>query len=540
MDNKEILIIFIVLACIVFLLIVPSMPYTTGQFIMSSTDLNYAQFSNGDYNGKLLAVDGNKLSTFDVNDLNITSGISDAPIDDLLYARMNGSWADINQYLGGGGNPFDQDLNTTSDVVFNSVTQNGNLVCDVSNNCGYLSSGGWYDTDQSSVNISGFNNDAGFITGGDVSANETDPVFTSWLATPSFDNVVNFNNSAWYWNGLDLVAGSDQIEFWNSTGDTSHGFLGADADGNIWLTPNTFILGDSVGGTPWVTFDRSINNLFVNGSGRFTSGLIDSSNATSIDIDNRFLYDGATPLIDWTGTLNGSAYLSFNNSDGEAEFSVPVFVSNIGADDGVNPKNISIDPNNRVLYARDGSTEILKYEQETGGLYGGSSPVGFLNLINGTLSNYSALEYISLDYVNRLLYSQDGTTPIIDWQYYDAGSENPNNAILSFYNSSPGTGPSVAYITELARIGFGLVDSTNTTLMDTIERQLVDSSNYDSIDWENRVLLSADGSTPTAEWSTPDLNLMQNNLVDVNAIKLSDANYAIYKIGNDVVISDGS
>lgn len=46
---------------------IPGIPFTTGQFIYRSTDLNYAKFVNGDYNGMFLIIDNNKLSVSSVD-----------------------------------------------------------------------------------------------------------------------------------------------------------------------------------------------------------------------------------------------------------------------------------------------------------------------------------------------------------------------------------------------------------------------------------------------------------------------------------------
>ena len=59
---------------------------------------------------------------------NIISALGYAPIEDVpdtfqQYARVQGSWQTING--ANAGNPFDQTLNTTSDVVFNSVSLQG-------------------------------------------------------------------------------------------------------------------------------------------------------------------------------------------------------------------------------------------------------------------------------------------------------------------------------------------------------------------------------------------------------------------------------
>jgi hypothetical protein len=50
---------------------IPGLPYTTGQLINRSTDLDLNTFFLGGYDGMLVVVDGNKLSVADTNDLNI-------------------------------------------------------------------------------------------------------------------------------------------------------------------------------------------------------------------------------------------------------------------------------------------------------------------------------------------------------------------------------------------------------------------------------------------------------------------------------------
>jgi hypothetical protein len=66
-----------------------------------------------------------------------------------------------------------------------------------------LLSGGWYDTDQANVTLSGFNNDSGFIIGADVPDNETDPIVGAITGLVKADG--NGAISA-------AVAGTDYIE----------------------------------------------------------------------------------------------------------------------------------------------------------------------------------------------------------------------------------------------------------------------------------------------------------------------------------------
>lgn len=50
-----------------------SIPYTTGQLINKSTDLNYTLFSLGNYSGQVLIIDGNRLSVASPGDLSVAS-----------------------------------------------------------------------------------------------------------------------------------------------------------------------------------------------------------------------------------------------------------------------------------------------------------------------------------------------------------------------------------------------------------------------------------------------------------------------------------
>lgn len=56
-------------------------PYTTGQLINASTDVNYSLFRQGDNNGQLVYVDWNKLGFISPSDLNISSGSGSSIVD---------------------------------------------------------------------------------------------------------------------------------------------------------------------------------------------------------------------------------------------------------------------------------------------------------------------------------------------------------------------------------------------------------------------------------------------------------------------------
>ena len=67
MESSKMLILIVAIACVLFLLIIPGIPFTDSQFYYQSTDLNYTKLSFGDYNGMFVVVDGNKLSVTDLN-----------------------------------------------------------------------------------------------------------------------------------------------------------------------------------------------------------------------------------------------------------------------------------------------------------------------------------------------------------------------------------------------------------------------------------------------------------------------------------------
>jgi len=133
---------------------IPGIPFTTSQFITRSTDLNYTQFVNGDYNGLFLSFDGNVLTavsvpTFDINSADINWGqlinfpsgcldnqavkivgsslvCVDLPIDTNIWT--SGLLNDLNVWQGN----FEADGNITGDYFFGDGSyltgiQQGNL-----------------------------------------------------------------------------------------------------------------------------------------------------------------------------------------------------------------------------------------------------------------------------------------------------------------------------------------------------------------------------------------------------------------------------
>ena len=236
------------------------------------------------------------------------------------------------------------------------------------------------------------------------------------------------------------------------------------------------------------TFLMEDSGLSSNGTNIWLqSGVIQDSGAssTSIDPNNRILYDttGLVSIADWSKIDNTnsipSVYLApiVDSSSNLAIFPAEGWLY---ADDGTiitfgwresntqtsgyasrfyqpivdMSNNQTADLSNRIFYANDGTTAVLKYDI-TSGLYGGSSPTGFLNLTDSTL------------------YSSDGTTKVFDWG---------NNV---FYDRSGGN--AVAIDIDGAVVA---------------ARSLIDGTGVNALSWENRILYASDGTTPMIDWST--------------------------------------
>jgi hypothetical protein len=125
-----------------------SIPYTTSQLIARSTDLNYAGFVAGDYNGLCLRVDGNVLTAGSCGDSNVgtdwsditgfPSGCSDGQAVQVIGATLTcidvgGNYSDTNvaNYLSNTYGDLNNDLN---------YLQSGNNISLLYNDSGYITS----------------------------------------------------------------------------------------------------------------------------------------------------------------------------------------------------------------------------------------------------------------------------------------------------------------------------------------------------------------------------------------------------------------
>jgi len=186
--------------------------------------------------------------------------------------------------------------------------------------------------------------------------------------------------------------------------------------------------------------------------------LYDSVPVLALDWGVRTLYDtaGTGAVLDWTGTYNGSARVSF----GPGQIN---FLDQFGDSGGVltihptsrllcstggstvldwgntalvdTSSQLSVDWTVRTLYATDGSTAMLRWEN-TIGLYGGSSPTGILDLVAGTLKSYiTSTDIVALDFYNRTLNDIYGVT-CVSW---GDGTYALTTTTESYFSNTSGT-----------------------------------------------------------------------------------------------------
>lgn len=115
---EKITILLATIFCVILVLIIPNIPYTSSQFYAQNTDLNYTFLLNGDYDGLCAKWDGNKITagdclTVDMNLPFANCGTNQAtkidhntficvnlPIDTNTvtahWTSINGTWFDLN------------------------------------------------------------------------------------------------------------------------------------------------------------------------------------------------------------------------------------------------------------------------------------------------------------------------------------------------------------------------------------------------------------------------------------------------------------
>ncbi len=226
-------------------------------------------------------------------------------------------------------------------------------------------------------------------------------------------------------------------------------------------------------GTSVIDWSRTINTsaaLSFSGSNAiFTATIDDTSEISSIDTNGRIAFDtfgnqsiaygsrlisstSQNTLIDYSGTITPNAGISFFDNGITSIYNV-VFGFPIQDTSSVIFGVNTVDTNNRLLYASDGTTVILDWTNLVNGLAAISFDSGqFVVLATGIESNLDLAP--SIDTNNRQLWaSTAGNFPILDWQ--------------------------TALVTDLI--------------------------NLLSINWDARILYANDGSTVMFNWDDPSV-----------------------------------
>lgn len=147
---------------------------------------------------------------------------------------------------------------------------------------------------------------------------------------------------------------------------------------------------------------------------------------------------------------------------------------------------------NNVRKIGDATHKILSLNVSS--IENGTAPVIAVN----SFSTYDNVGAFSMDFSNRLLFYNDGTTVSVDW----ANSNLIDNSAQISMNYQTrrlfdsGGSRAVDYSNRL------LIDSAVITSLDFQNRQLSDSSSLTSLDWTARQLLETDGSTVALDYST--------------------------------------
>ncbi len=284
---------------------------------------------------------------------------------------------------------------------------------------------------------------------------------------------------------------------WSQTGYNSNAFLSWDGTGIIYLngtihSPNdTYESVDTrsrqlfnATGSAIIDWSGNGNNTSVLSFNGFnlvfgTAALIQSSNNNgSIDPNVRQLIgsDGSQITVDWSGTQNNSAALSFDNSNttflaGDLEFQ-PTHKILV---DGMSGGTISIYPDERTLIASDGSTVTCDWSgtQNVGAAISfasGETYIGQDIIVAGSVGVGATINdasgNTSLDPTNRQVISSDGSYVIFD--YTNTGLNTGANISFS---------PSNTYITGslTASVAYTPADSSKwsgnpTTIQEAIDR----------------------------------------------------------------------
>jgi hypothetical protein len=215
---------------------------------------------------------------------------------------------------------------------------------------------------------------------------------------------------------------------------------GLQDDAGTLKTKDSEIVHDNLSGfvaDEHIDWTDATDDLLTTGSGRFDSGLLDSSDNLSIDLTNRLLYDANsvafvdfTPnryLLDEAGVVAGtfqSANRTLHDENGDDRIS---WVNGSGYLFDASG-TFSVDWDTRILILSDGTTTVLDWE-------------------NQTLSDSSSLA--SVDWDSRSLYDDTGNQVMLDWSTDGTADFQDNDVIttgdVQCEAISVGTGSSPLY-----------------------------------------------------------------------------------------------
>lgn len=149
-------------------------------------------------------------------------------------------------------------------------------------------------------------NSAGFITAGDVSANETDPVFTAWTSSPSLSAGLDMNSTsisnASSVNGVELTTGTGALVLDSNTLTIAGGDVTITGAGSATITvPDT--TGTMALTSDLTSFITDISGQDLSTADNATSAFITASSSDALENKT---YEGNT-IATGTGTIDVGA-----------------------------------------------------------------------------------------------------------------------------------------------------------------------------------------------------------------------------------------
>lgn len=169
-----------------------------------------------------------------------------------------------------------------------------------------------------------------------------------------------------------------------------------------------------------IAFDSSGNIIVISSQMRFyASSIVDNNNLNSFTPNNRLLTagDGSTVMVDFYGSPNLGAYLSFDTGFGKIDIDANMQFNAVALYDGSGL--LFMYPSNRAYYASDGSTvlmDLMGTPNAGAAISFNGQDVYFLNnfhIDNGTIIDGMLLS--SIDTNNRNLIAPDGVTTMLNW-----------------------------------------------------------------------------------------------------------------------------